>query len=319
MDPENEKINLSIKHFSPDPWLIFEEKYQAGDVVNGKVTKLTDFGAFIELEEGIEGLAHISELSWVKRISHPKEVLSVGDEANVKILSYDLQKGRVSLGLKQVLPNPWDTIDERFPVGKQIRAKVVKITNSGAFIEIEEGIDGFIHVDDLSWTKKLKHPSAVLEEDQEFDFIIIGLDKESHRIRLGMKQLENDPWDMLGKIYHRGSIIEGDISSKTDFGLFVKVQGEVEGLIHKSNIPAALEDEDRDPMENFNEGDHVKAIVTEINPQKKKLSLSINEYNKKIQQEELSKYIHDEEEENTFTFGDIVKQKGDGTLDSNDE
>lgn len=319
MDPESEKINLSLKHFSPDPWSVFEEKYQVGDVVTGNVTKLTDFGAFIELEEGIEGLAHISELSWIRRINHPKEVLSVGDEVDVKILSYDLQKGRVSLGLKQVLPNPWDTIDDRFPLGKQIKRKVVKLTNSGAFVEIEEGIDGFIHVDDLSWTKKFKHPSAVLREGEEYEFVIVGLDKDSHRIRLGMKQLEEDPWNALDSIYTKGSIIEGDISSKTDFGLFLKVQGDIEGLIHRSNVPEDQENSDADPLDKYHEGEHITAVVTEINPGRKKLSLSIKEYNKKIQREELSKYIHDEDEEGTVTFGDILKNKGDTTLDSMDE
>lgn len=319
MDPENEKINLSLKHFTPDPWATFEEKYQVGDVVTGKVTKLTDFGAFIELEEGIEGLAHISELSWIKRINHPKEVLEVGDEVDVKILSYDLQKGRVSLGVKQVLPNPWDTIDERYPTGKQVRRKVVKLTNSGAFVELEEGIDGFVHVDDLSWTKKVKHPSAVLEEGEEYDFVITGLDKSNQRIRLGMKQLHDDPWQSLASIYRKGSIIEGEVSSITDFGLFVKVQGEIEGLLHKSNIPSSSENADEDPLEKFSEGDHIKAAVLEVNPEKKKLSLSIKEYQNKVQREELSKYIHDDEQENTATFADILKNKGDTTLDTIDQ
>ncbi len=316
MDEENEKINLSLKHLTPDPWSSFEEKYEAGDVVTGKVTKLTDFGAFIELEEGIEGLAHISELSWIRRINHPKEVLNVGDEVSVKILSYDLQKGRVSLGLKQVLPNPWDTIENEYAVGKQFRRPVVKITNSGAFVEITEGIDGFIHVDDLSWTKKVKHPSAILEEGEEYDFMIIGVDKENQRIRLGMKQLGEDPWSTLGSLFRRGSTIEGEVSSITDFGLFLRVQGEIEGLVHKSNLPVNHENPDADPLENFKPGDAVKAVVLEINPSKKKLSLSIKDYHKKIQEEELSKYIHDETEENTATLGDFLKNKEDSSFSS---
>ena len=309
LDEEENKINLSLKHFSQDPWLSFEEKYSAGDVVNGTVTKLTDFGAFIELEEGIEGLAHISELSWVKRINHPKEVLHVGDEVEAKILSYDLQKGRVSLGLKQVYPNPWDTIDERYPEGIQIRRKVVKITNSGAFVELEEGIEGFIHLDDLSWTKKYKNPSAVLTEGEEFDFLILEVDKENKRIRLGVKQLSEDPWQTLSKTYKPGTIIEGEITSKTDFGLFVKVAGGIEGLIHKNNIPVPPNEEnhDYDPLEKYESGEKVKAVVTEINASKQKLSLSIKDYQKKLQQEELSKYIHDEE--TTVTVGDLLKNK----------
>lgn len=319
MDPEEEKINLSLKHFTPDPWSTFEEKYSEGDVVHGKVTKLTDFGAFIELEEGIEGLAHISELSWIRRINHPKEVLSIGDEVDVKILGYDLQKGRVSLGLKQVLPNPWDSVETQYPVGMQLRRKVVKITNAGAFVELEEGIDGFIHVDDLSWTKKYKHPSAVLSEGEEYDFVVIGVDPESQRIRLGMKQLTDDPWQDLASIYKRGSIIEGEVSSITDFGIFLRVQGGIEGLIHRSNIPENRDEPNEDPLSRFSEGDKVQASVLEVNPEKKKLSLSIKEYQRKVQREELSKYIHDEEAEHTATFADILKQKGEAPLDSQED
>ena len=315
LDPEENKINLSLKHFTQDPWMSFEQKYQEGDIVKGQVTKLTDFGAFVELEEGIEGLVHVSELSWVKRIKHPKEVLSPGDEVEVKILSYDLQKGRVSLGIKQVYPNPWDTIDEKFPVGKEVRRKVVKITNSGAFVELEEGIDGFIHVDDLSWTKKYKNPSAVLTEDEEADFVIIGLDKENRRIRLGMKQLSDNPWQKLARIYSPGSIIEGVITSKTDFGLFVRVQDDIEGLIHKNNLSMNVTDqnEDENPLDKYNVGDTVSALVTEVQPNQQKLSLSIKDYHKKMQREELSKYIHNEEEENTVTVGDLLKNKDTAT------
>jgi small subunit ribosomal protein S1 len=315
LDPEENKINLSLKHFTQDPWMSFEQKYQEGDIVKGQVTKLTDFGAFVELEEGIEGLVHVSELSWVKRIKHPKEVLSPGDEVEVKVLSYDLQKGRVSLGIKQVYPNPWDTIDEQYPVGKEVRRKVVKITNSGAFVELEEGIDGFIHVDDLSWTKKYKNPSAVLTEGEEADFVIIGLDKENRRIRLGMKQLSDNPWQKLARIYGPGSIIEGVITSKTDFGLFVRVQDDIEGLIHKNNLGVNVteQNEDEDPLDKYNVGDTVSALVTEVQPNQQKLSLSIKDYQKKMQREELSKYIHNEEEENTVTVGDLLKNKDTAT------
>jgi small subunit ribosomal protein S1 len=311
LDEEENKINLSLKHFTQDPWLSFEERYQEGDVVKGKVTKLADFGAFIELEEGIEGLAHISELSWVKRINHPKEVLTVGDEVEAKILSYDLQKGRVSLGLKQVYPNPWDTIDERYPEGSSVTCKINKITNSGAFAEIEEGIEGFVHIDDLSWTKKYRHPSAVLTEGKEYDFQVIEIDKQNRRIRLGMKQLTDDPWQALAKSCKPGNIIEGEITSKTDFGLFVKVQGGIEGLIHKNNLASKTEKEESpdELLEHYSVGDKVKAVVTEIDPSKQKLSLSIKDYQHKLQREELSKYIHDEEEEATVTVGDLLKNK----------
>jgi len=309
IDPEEKKINLSLKHFNPDPWTTFEDNFSAGDIIKGKVTKLTDFGAFIEIEEGIEGLAHISEFSWVKRIKHPKEILNPGDEVDAKILSYDLEKERVSLGLKQIYPNPWDSIEEHYPIGMHITRPILKITNTGAFMELEEGIDGFIHVDDLSWTKKYKSPAAVLKEGEETEAVVISIDPEEKKIRLGIKQLGDDPWQQLAGAFKKGSIIDGVVSSITDFGMFIKVQGDIEGLIHKSNISADQREDNDEALAKFKEGDAVKAVITELNPSKQKLSLSLKEYQKKLQKEELSKYIHDEEESNTVTLGDLLKNK----------
>ncbi|MFP4268312.1 MAG: 30S ribosomal protein S1 [Spirochaetaceae bacterium] len=317
LDPEEQKINLSLKHFTDDPWLNFENKYQVEDIVTGKVTKLTDFGAFVELEEGIEGLVHISELSWVKRINHPKEVLSIGDEVSVKILSYDIQQGRVSLGMKQVMDNPWDTVAERYPVGTRLKRKVVKITNAGAFVELEEGIDGFLHSDDLSWTKKIKNPSSMLSEGEEIECVVIEVDSESHRIRLGVKQLSEDPWNSLVKSYPRGSTIEGEVTSVTDFGVFVRVPGDIEGLIHKFNIADPDEEASEEELLNrYKPGDKVTALVTDIKPANQRLSLSIKELRKKQQKKEISKYIHDDEDESTATFADLLKEKENDPLDS---
>jgi small subunit ribosomal protein S1 len=315
LEPEDQKINLSIKHFTPDPWLAFEAKYQVNDIVKGTVTKLTDFGAFIELEEGIEGLAHISELSWVKRVNHPKEVLSIGDEVDVMILSYDIQQGRVSLGVKQVHANPWENIADLYPEGTRLTRKVVKVTNAGAFIELEEGIDGFLHADDLSWTRKVKNPGSVLKADQEIDVVVINVDEENHRIRLGVKQLEEDPWQSMKKNYPKGSTIDGEITSVTDFGVFVKVPGGIEGLINKFNLAQPGEEITDEVLERFKPGEKITCLVTDVNPQSQRLSLSIREYQKNLQRKEMSKYIHDEEEESTFTFADILKEKGD-SLDS---
>ena len=236
LDKENNKINLSLKNFTENPWYSFQTKYHVNDIVKGKVTKLTDFGAFIELEEGIEGMAHISEFSWVKKISHPKEVFKIGDEVECMILSYDLEQGRISLGIKQVYDNPWERIDEVYPVGTQLERKISKVTNAGAFIELEEGISGFLHIDDISWTKKVKNTFSVLKQDENIKVVIIGTDKDNRRIKLGVKQLSDNPWDVLYNNFPKGKVIEGEISGKTDFGLFVKVQGDIEGLINKSNI-----------------------------------------------------------------------------------
>lgn len=309
IDTEEQKINLSLKHFTPDPWMLFEQKYHVNDIVKGRVTKLTDFGAFIELEEGIEGLAHISELSWVKRIKHPKELLSVGDEVDAMILSYELEKGRVSLGLKQVYPNPWDAIEESYPVGLRLKRPVRKITNAGAFIELEEGIDGFLHVDDISWTRRIKHPSNILKVNEDVDVVVIEIDKENRRVRLGIKQLSEDPWKAFQETYPIGSVIEGEVTNVTDFGVFVKVDFGIEGLINKYNLYAPEVDIPEDFSGDFKAGDSVKAVLTDINPQSQKLSLSIKEYQKKQQRKELSKYIHDDEESSTVTLGDMLKQK----------
>ena len=311
IDPEEKKINLSLKHFSENPWNTFEHRYHIGDVVKGNVTKLTDFGAFIELEEGIEGLAHISELSWTKRINHPKEVLSIGDEVEAKILAFNLDEGRISLGLKQVLPNPWESLDEKYPVGMVLKKEIKKVTNSGAFVELEEGIDAFLHIDDFSWTKKIKNASSVLKEGEEIEAVVISIEKDTHRVRLGVKQLSDDPWDALKKSYPRGSVIDGEVTNVTDFGIFVKVPGGIEGLINKFNLGETGPDksEEDELLKKFSVGDKVKAVVTEIKSDSQRLSLSIKEYQKSLQRQELSKYIHDSEEEGNFTLGDMLKDK----------
>jgi small subunit ribosomal protein S1 len=309
LDPEERKINLSLKHFTEDPWTHFEDHYQVGDVVKGKVTKLTDFGAFIEIEEGIEGLAHISELSWVKKIRHPKELLQVNDIVETKILSYDIQQSKLSLGLKQVLPNPWDDINNRCPVGMRLKRRIKNITNFGAFLEIEEGIDGLLHLDDMSWTKRPKHPSALYNEGDEIEVMVIDIDKENQRIKLGVKQLTEDPWRSLAKAFHRGSVIEGEITSITDFGFFVKVQGEIEGLVNKSNLFDPGTESIDDVLERYKVGDPVKAVVTDINVDKQKLALSIREYTRQVQQETMVQYIHDDSEEEKTTLADFIKEK----------
>ena len=309
LDPAEMKINLSLKHFTPDPWTTFEDKYGVDSVIKGKVTKLTDFGAFIEIEEGIEGLAHISELSWVKRIKHPREVLSIGDEVEAKILAYDIQQGRISLGLKQVLPNPWEEMTARYPVGTRLTSVVKKITNAGAFIELEEGIDGFLHTDDISWTRRVKNPSSVMKEGEEIEVVVINVDTEARRIRLGIKQLSEDPWQALQSKAPRGTVLEGEVTSVTDFGLFVRVHGDIEGLVSKHQLvePGTTDETEDELLAKYKAGDKVKVLVTDINTQSQRLSLSIREYQRSLQRQELSKYIHDDEEETTFTLGDFIK------------
>jgi small subunit ribosomal protein S1 len=311
IDPVEKRINLSLKHFTDDPWVHFEDKYHVNDIVKGAVTKLTDFGAFIELEEGIEGLAHISEFSWVKKIQKPEELLKSNDVVECMILGYDLQAGRVSLGLKQVSANPWTGIEEKYPEGTRLTRKVVKITNAGAFIELEEGIDGFLHGDDISWTKKIKHPGSELEAGQEIEIMVIAVDREGRSIKLGVKQLSEDPWQSFSETYKPGTMVEGEVSSITDFGIFVKVPGGIEGLIHKTNLTETREENPDDALKKYHVGDKIKAAVLEIQPDKQKVAFSIRDYQKKVQRDELSRYMAAEEsDDSTFTLGDFLKSKG---------
>ncbi len=309
IDPETKKINLSLKHMQQDPWTTFEDNFKVGDVVKAPVTKMTTFGAFIEIAPGIEGLAHISELSWTKRINNPKEVLNIGDIVECKILGYDLEKKRVSLGIKQLQSNPWDTIAERYPVGTQLSRPVVKITNSGAFVNLEEGIDGFLHVDDVSWTKKVKNMSSFCKEGDTIDVTVTKVEPENRRIRLGVKQLENNPWQTLRQQYPKYSIISGTVSNVTDFGVFVKVLGEIEGLIPKFALVGPDEEYTDEVLKRFNVGDNITAMVMDVIPQQQKLSLSIKEMKRRDQQSEVAKYMANSDDDDVVTLADLISSR----------
>jgi small subunit ribosomal protein S1 len=314
LEPAEKRINLSLKHFTEDPWIHFEERYHVNDIVKGHVTKLTDFGAFIELEEGIEGLAHISEFSWTKKINKPSDMVNVGDEVECMILGYDIQAGRVSLGLKQVTANPWDTIGEKYPVGEHVKGKIVKITNVGAFVSLEEGIDGFLHVDDISWTKKVKHPGSELVVDQELEVMILEADPENRRIRLGIKQLSDDPWKQFASAYKPGSTLEGEITSITDFGIFVKAPGGIEGLVNKSNLSDDREVPFEEAVKKYNVGDKINVYVVDVNTEREKVAFSVKEFKKKQQREEISQYMSssNSDDDGAYTLGDFIKtQKND--------
>jgi len=309
LDPEEKRINLSLKHFTPDPWNSFEDKYHVGDVVKGKVTKLTDYGAFIEIEEGIEGLAHISEFSWVKKVRKPEDMLKPGDVVDCMILGYDIPAGKVSLGLKQVQQNPWDTIDERYPVGTRLKRKIVKVTNAGAFVELEEGIDGFLHIDDYSWTQKIKNPSSVLHEGDEIEVMVLESNPADRNIRLGVKQLSEDPWKSFAKTYRIGSIVEGTVTSVTDFGVFVKVPGDIDGLIKKQDLVSDRSESYDDALKKYQPGMEVKAVVVDLNPDRQKLGLSIRDLVQRQEREEISRFIQEDEGEAGYTLGDLLKAK----------
>lgn len=313
IDPEEGRINLSLKHFSQDPWETFEERYHLDAVVNGTVTKLTDYGAFIELEPGIEGLAHISEFSWVKRVKRPDEMLKIGDSVECMILGYDLDQQKVSLGLRQVHENPWTTIDDRFPVGMKLTKKVVKITASGAFVELEDGIDGFLPAEELSWTKKVRNAGSEIQVGEEIEVMVIENQPNDHSIRLSVRRLSEDPWQAFSGTYRVGSVIEGTVSSITDFGVFVKVPGDIEGLVNKSNLSVDRDEEFEVAVKKYEVGSPIKVVITELSPERQKLSLSVRDLERKQQQAEMSRFMDEGSSNEGFTLGDLLKEKKDSS------
>lgn len=311
LDPEEKRINLSLKHFIEDPWLNFEDNFRVNDIVDGKVTKLTDYGAFIELKEGIEGLAHISEFSWVKKIDKPEDMLKIGQEVKCMILGYDIVAGRVSLGIKQTTPNPWNVISKKYPAGTKISGTVEKFTNNGAFINIGEDVMVFLNSEDYSWTKKLRRLTSELTVGQSIDVVVIEVDPEAHNICVGVKQLTDDPWKEFTKKYQAGSFVEGEITAINEFGIFVKVPEDgLEGLINKTNAIENREQKFEDVLAKYKVGDKINAVVVDINPDKQKVSFSIKDYKKKLQRDEISRYISadSEDEQGGYTLGDMLKK-----------
>ena len=302
---------ILLKHFSEDPWIHFEEKYHVNDIVEGKVTKLTEFGAFVELEEGIEGLVHISEFSWTKKINKPGDMVSVGQTVKAMILGYDIQAGRVSLGFKQTTENPWDSIGDKYAVGTKVHGKVVKITNAGAFVSLEDGIDAFLHADDISWTKKIRHPGSELAVDQEIDAVVIECDPESHKVKIGVKQATENPWKVFADEYKPGSTFEGEITSITDFGIFVKAPNGIEGLVNKSNLTDDKDVTFEDAVAKYKVGDKVNVYVVDVKVEKEQAAFSVKEFKKKQQRDEISQYMStsNDEGDGAYTLGDMLKSQ----------
>jgi len=311
LEPNEKRINLSLKHFSEDPWVHFEDKYHVDDIVEGTVTKLTDFGAFIELEEGIEGLAHISEFSWTKKVNKASDMVKIGDKIKCMILGYDIPAGRVSLGLKQVTANPWDSISDKYPEGTKITGKVVKLTNAGAFIQLEDGIDGFLHAEDISWTKKVKHAGSELKVDQEVEVVVLEADSENHRIRVGIKQLTDNPWKKFAEEYKTGSTLEGEITSITDFGVFVKAPDGIEGLVNKANLSDDRDVPYEEAVKKYNVGDKINVFVVDVSVEKEKVAFSVKEYKKAQARKEISQYMSSAEndDDGAYTLGDMIKSQ----------
>lgn len=273
-DPETQKISLGLKQLTPNPWDGVEERYPVGSKQTGRVVNITDYGAFVELEQGVEGLIHISEMSWTRRIGHPSEVLSVGDTVEVVVLNIDRVAEKISLGMKQVEPNPWALVQEKYPVGSRVRGIVRNLTDYGAFVEIEEGIDGLVHISDMSWSSKITRPSDVVKKGDEIEAVVLSIDPDNKRISLGLKQLTPDPWTLVPGKYTVGQIVEGTVTKVVSFGAFVEIEEGVEGLVHVSQLSR---EHVADPSDVIREGQRVTAKIIKLDPEKRKIGLSIRE------------------------------------------
>jgi len=280
------------------------EKYPVGSRISGKIVSLTDYGAFVELEEGIEGLVHVSEMSWTRKVRHPSKLVSVGEEVEAIVLDIKPENRRISLGMKQVVPNPWDVIGEKYPVGTTIEGKIKNITDFGLFIGIDGGIDGLVHISDISWTKRIKHPSEVYKKGDVVQAIVLDIEKESERFSLGVKQMEPDPWQTVAERYEVGKEITGTVTNITDFGVFVELEEGIEGLVHVSEIS---KEKIKTPAGMFNVGDVITAKVMNINSDERRIGLSIKRLDMDDEQSILSEYI-DNMKPPTSAFGEILRE-----------
>ncbi|MFZ4717191.1 MAG: 30S ribosomal protein S1, partial [Chthoniobacterales bacterium] len=272
INKDKERISLGLKQLQSNPWDRIEERFPIGQKISGKITNLMPYGAFVQIEEGIEGLIHVSELSWTKRITRPSDVLTLGQDIEAVVLGVNKADQKISLGVRQLEPNPWDEIEQRYVIGKQVRGQVRNMTAYGAFVELEEGIDGMVHVSDLSWTKKVNHPSEVLKKGDEVDAVVIDIDKANQRISLGVKQLETDPWKEIEGKFKVGDLVKGTVSKIANFGAFIELPGDIDGLVHISQISEDRVEKVKDVLK---PGQEVEARVIKIDKTERRLGLSI--------------------------------------------
>jgi small subunit ribosomal protein S1 len=273
-DRETGRVSLGYKQKSSDPWAVVEQRYPAGARVQGRVVSLTNYGAFVELEPGVEGLVHVSEMSWTRRVRHPSKIVNVGDTVEVQVLDVNKATKRISLGMKQVEADPWDTIDDRYQPGMRVQGKVRNLTDFGAFVELEPGVDGLLHISDMSWTRNIGHPSEVLKKGQPVETQILNVDRDNKRISLGLKQIQPDPWETVSQRFPMGSRVTGKVVRLTDFGAFVELEPGVDGLLHvsqMSNRPIAS------PADLVNVGDELTLLVIRVDPNERRIGLSLKE------------------------------------------
>ncbi|MFO7766344.1 MAG: 30S ribosomal protein S1 [Pelovirga sp.] len=302
-DRDKERVSLGLKQIAPDPWLNVADKYPIESKVVGKVVSLTDYGAFVELEEGVEGLIHVSEMSWTKRIKHPNKVLNIGDEVESVVLALDSESRRISLGLKQIEPNPWEVIGEKFPIGTIIEGQVKNITDFGVFVGVDEGIDGLVHISDLSWTKRIKHPSDAFKKGDLVKAVVLNIDRENERFSLGIKQLAADPWETVPVRYARGTIVKGKVTSVTDFGLFVELEEGIEGLIHVSELSKEKVDNPKDFAE---VGTELEAAVLQVDTVDRKIALSVKNIDEQKEKAEVNEFMGAQKQA-TSSFGALLQ------------
>jgi len=305
-DPESERVSLGLKQIQPDPWIDASMRYPIGKRIEGRVVSLAEYGAFIELEPGIEGLIHVSEMSWTKRIKHPSKVVSVGDTVESVVLDVDERDRKISLGMKQIEPNPWSVIEEKYPVGTKVSGAIRNITNFGIFVGLEEGIDGLVHVSDISWTEQIKHPGEKFKKGDTAEAVVLKIDKENEKFSLGIKQLQDNPWEQILKKYPAGSEVTGTVSSLADFGAFVKLEEGIEGLIYNSELSSERVE---NPSEVVQVGQEVTALTTKVDPLEQKISLSIRALTDKEQRDALKKVAAQQAASQTTTLGDLLAEK----------
>jgi small subunit ribosomal protein S1 len=305
-DPESERVSLGLKQIQPDPWIDASMRYPIGKRVSGRVVSLAEYGAFVELEPGIEGLVHVSEMSWTKRVKHPSKVVAVGDTVEALVLDVDERERKISLGMKQIEPNPWSVIEQTYPVGTRVSGTIRNITNFGIFVGLEEGIDGLVHVSDISWTEQIKHPGEKFKKGDTIDAVVLKIDKENEKFSLGIKQLQPNPWDEILKKYPVGSEIRGEVTSLADFGAFVKLEEGIEGLIYNSELAAERVE---NPADVVQVGQQVTALVVRVDPVEQKISLSIKALGDREQREALRNLAAQQASSQTTTLGDLLAGK----------
>ncbi|MFM8270514.1 MAG: 30S ribosomal protein S1, partial [Pseudomonadota bacterium] len=313
-DEEKERVSLGYKQLLPDPWNTVHDRYTIGMRVKGHVVSLTDYGAFVELEPGVEGLVHVSEMSWTQRVKHPSKLVNEGDIVEALVLDIDTANRRISMGMKQIEPNPWDIIAEKYPAGTRLKGVVKNTTDFGIFVGVPEGVDGLIHVSDLSWDAKPADPNTLFKKGDEVDCVVLSIDKAAEKFSLGIKQLSSDPWQTTADKYPVGTRLHGKVTKIADFGVFVEIEPGVEGLLHASELEG--EGKPKDRLKEMKEGQELECMVTAIDMKERKFSLSVRALTRAEERENIRQYSQQQTQSSRATLGDLLAEKLKGSDDN---